>query len=144
MASITSDRRLQALLIAFSFGSFLEGMAGFGAPVAITAAPVGWVGVQSAVRCRALPHCQHRPRGLRVSGYPHHGSLPGDGYSRNGYLTNGRPHTPDIVGFFAFLSGSHYGGIPQNPGSMARHSRSGRFLRFFAMVCVEQDWPGPT
>jgi lactate permease len=38
MASITSDRRLQALLIAFSFGSFLEGMAGFGAPVAITAA----------------------------------------------------------------------------------------------------------
>jgi len=38
MASITSDRRLQALLIAFSFGSFLEGMAGFGTPVAITAA----------------------------------------------------------------------------------------------------------
>ncbi|MGZ3922532.1 MAG: L-lactate permease [Flavisolibacter sp.] len=38
MASITSDRRLQVLLIAFSFGSFLEGMAGFGAPVAITAA----------------------------------------------------------------------------------------------------------
>jgi lactate permease len=38
MASLTSDRRLQALLIAFSFGSFLEGTAGFGAPVAITAA----------------------------------------------------------------------------------------------------------
>lgn len=38
MASITSDRRMQALLIAFSFGSFLEGTAGFGAPVAITAA----------------------------------------------------------------------------------------------------------
>src|SRR5258706_1305442 len=38
MACITPDRRLQALLIAFSFGSFLEGTAGFGAPVAITAA----------------------------------------------------------------------------------------------------------
>ncbi|HEX9958559.1 MAG TPA: lactate permease LctP family transporter, partial [Fibrella sp.] len=38
MGSITADRRLQALLIAFSFGSFLEGTAGFGAPVAITAA----------------------------------------------------------------------------------------------------------
>ncbi len=38
MAAITSDRRLQALLIAFSFGAFLEGTAGFGAPVAITAA----------------------------------------------------------------------------------------------------------
>lgn len=38
LAGITPDRRLQALLIAFSFGSFLEGTAGFGAPVAITAA----------------------------------------------------------------------------------------------------------
>ena len=38
IAAITEDRRLQALLIAFSFGSFLEGAAGFGTPVAITAA----------------------------------------------------------------------------------------------------------
>ena len=38
MAAITADRRLQAMLIAFSFGAFLEGTAGFGAPVAITAA----------------------------------------------------------------------------------------------------------
>lgn len=38
MASITSDRRLQALLVAFSFGAFIEGAAGMGAPVAITAA----------------------------------------------------------------------------------------------------------
>src|SRR4029079_17295176 len=38
MASVTEDRRLQALLIAFSFGAFLEGAAGFGAPVAISAA----------------------------------------------------------------------------------------------------------
>ncbi|MEW6426197.1 MAG: lactate permease LctP family transporter [Bacillota bacterium] len=38
IASLTGDRRLQALLIAFSFGAFLEGAAGFGTPVAITAA----------------------------------------------------------------------------------------------------------
>jgi lactate permease len=38
IASITEDRRLQALLIAFSFGAFLEGAAGFGTPVAISAA----------------------------------------------------------------------------------------------------------
>ena len=38
MASITPDRRFQALLIAFSFGAFLEGAAGFGAPVAISGA----------------------------------------------------------------------------------------------------------
>lgn len=38
IVTVTEDRRLQALLIAFSFGAFLEGAAGFGAPVAITAA----------------------------------------------------------------------------------------------------------
>ncbi|MCG5074172.1 lactate permease LctP family transporter [Paraburkholderia tagetis] len=36
--SITDDQRLQVLLIGFSFGAFLEGAAGFGAPVAITSA----------------------------------------------------------------------------------------------------------
>ncbi|MFR0688459.1 lactate permease LctP family transporter [Enterobacterales bacterium AE_CKDN230030158-1A_HGKHYDSX7] len=36
--SITTDQRLQVVLIGFSFGAFLEGAAGFGAPVAITAA----------------------------------------------------------------------------------------------------------
>jgi len=38
IASLSNDRRLQALLIAFSFGAFLEGAAGFGTPVAITGA----------------------------------------------------------------------------------------------------------
>lgn len=36
--SITDDQRLQLLLIGFAFGAFLEGAAGFGAPVAITSA----------------------------------------------------------------------------------------------------------
>jgi len=35
---ITRDRRLQLLLVAFSFGAFFEGAAGFGTPVAVTAA----------------------------------------------------------------------------------------------------------
>src|SRR5207247_544705 len=36
--SLSDDRRLQALLIAFSFGAFVEGAAGFGTPVAISGA----------------------------------------------------------------------------------------------------------
>jgi lactate permease len=38
IASLAADRRIQALLIAFSFGAFIEGAAGFGTPVAISAA----------------------------------------------------------------------------------------------------------
>ena len=38
IASVTDDRRLQLLLIAFAFGAFFEGAAGFGTPVAVTGA----------------------------------------------------------------------------------------------------------
>ena len=51
---ITEDRRLQALLIAFCFGAFLEGAAGFGAPVAITAGiliGLGFVPIYAASIC---------------------------------------------------------------------------------------------
>ena len=46
IASITEDRRLQALLIGYCFGAFLEGAAGFGAPVAITAGMLVGLGFQ--------------------------------------------------------------------------------------------------
>ncbi|SFK61741.1 L-lactate permease [Methylocapsa palsarum] len=38
IAGVTSDRRLQLLLVAFCFGAFFEGAAGFGTPVAVTGA----------------------------------------------------------------------------------------------------------
>lgn len=38
IAGISGDRRIQALMLAFCFGAFIEGAAGFGAPVAITGA----------------------------------------------------------------------------------------------------------
>src|SRR5216110_2005475 len=38
IAGIADDRRIQVILIAFSFGAFIEGAAGFGTPVAISAA----------------------------------------------------------------------------------------------------------
>ncbi|AIK32022.1 transporter, lactate permease family protein [Bacillus anthracis str. Vollum] len=43
--SITNDHRLLVILIGFSFGAFLEGAAGFGAPVAITAALLAGLGL---------------------------------------------------------------------------------------------------
>ncbi len=44
IAGLSSDRRIQAILIAFSFGAFIEGAAGFGAPVAISAAFLAGLG----------------------------------------------------------------------------------------------------
>ncbi|MBM3776319.1 MAG: L-lactate permease, partial [Acidobacteria bacterium] len=44
IGSLTEDRRLQALLIAFAFGAFIEGAAGFGTPVAVCAAMMSGLG----------------------------------------------------------------------------------------------------
>ncbi|MFB3777597.1 MAG: L-lactate permease [Bryobacteraceae bacterium] len=44
LGNLTEDSRLQALLIAFAFGSLLEGAAGFGAPVAVAAAMLTGLG----------------------------------------------------------------------------------------------------
>jgi len=44
IGGLTADRRLQALLIAFAFGAFIEGAAGFGTPVAVAAAMLTGLG----------------------------------------------------------------------------------------------------
>jgi lactate permease len=54
VASLSSDRRIQAILIAFSFGAFIEGAAGFGTPVAISGAlmvGLGFRPLQAAILC---------------------------------------------------------------------------------------------
>src|SRR5579864_1643222 len=44
LRSLTGDRRLQALLIGFAFGAFMEGAAGFGTPVAVASAMLTGLG----------------------------------------------------------------------------------------------------
>ena len=44
VGGLTSDRRLQAMFIAFAFGAFIEGAAGFGAPVAVSGAMLAGLG----------------------------------------------------------------------------------------------------
>ena len=45
VGNLTGDPRLQALLIAFAFGAFVEGAAGFGTPVAVAGAMLAGLGV---------------------------------------------------------------------------------------------------
>ena len=55
IAGLADDRRVQALLIAFSFGAFIEGAAGFGTPVAISAAMLIGLGFKPlSAACLAL------------------------------------------------------------------------------------------
>ena len=63
IANVTADRRLQLLLIAFAFGAFFEGAAGFGTPVAVTGAILIGLGFLSAGRFGSVldrEHCTRR------------------------------------------------------------------------------------
>ncbi|WZO95837.1 L-lactate permease [Isosphaeraceae bacterium EP7] len=54
IAGLSGDRRIQAVLVAFCFGAFIEGAAGFGAPVAISAAflvGLGFPPAKAALLC---------------------------------------------------------------------------------------------
>jgi lactate permease len=70
IGSLTTDSRLQALLIAFAFGAFMEGACGFGTPVAVAAAMLTGLGF-SPFRGRLFAYWR-TPRRFRLAqlGYP--------------------------------------------------------------------------
>ena len=66
IASLTGDRRLQALLIAFAFGAFLEGAAGFGTPVAVGRCDAGRAWIRAFLRRGDLSAGEYIAGGVRV------------------------------------------------------------------------------
>ena len=70
IARLSADRRLQAVLVAFCFGALIEGAAGFGAPVAISAAFLVGPGLPAVPGGLALPDRQHGAGGLGRDRHP--------------------------------------------------------------------------
>ena len=64
IAGLSSDKRLQLILIAFCFGAFLEGTGGGGAPVAIAGAFLIGLGFHPVPGGDPLPDRQHRAGGV--------------------------------------------------------------------------------
>lgn len=68
ISALSTDRRLQALLIAFCFSAFMEGVSGMGAPVAVAAAMLIGLGFPPLAGSRDLPGRKHSTRALRPGG----------------------------------------------------------------------------
>ena len=62
IAGLASDRRIQLLLIGFSFGAFIEGAAGFGTPVAICGAMLIGLGFKPLQAAEAAARPEHSPK----------------------------------------------------------------------------------
>lgn len=70
LGGMTSDRRLQALFIAFAFGAFLEGTAGFGVPVAITSAMLVGLGFNPILAATLCLISNSSPVAYAAAGVP--------------------------------------------------------------------------
>ncbi|MGO8943439.1 MAG: L-lactate permease [Syntrophobacteraceae bacterium] len=68
ISALSTDRRLQALLIAFCFSAFMEGVSEMGALVAVAAAMLIGLGFPPLAGSRDLPGSKHSPRALRPGG----------------------------------------------------------------------------
>ena len=66
VGSLSQDRRLQALLIAFAFGAFIEGAAGFGTPVAVAAAMLTGLGFSPFYAAGICLLANTAPGGVRL------------------------------------------------------------------------------
>ena len=94
-ASISDDQRIQAVIIAFSFGALIEALAGFGAPVAITAAMLMARRLQADQGRRGGARRQHRAGRLRRDRDADHHALRGHRAAEGRPRRDGRP--PDAV-----------------------------------------------
>src|ERR1700686_358504 len=137
LATISDDRRMQALLIAFSFGAFIEGAAGFGTPVAITAAMLAGLGFNPLFAARLWLLANKAPGAFcAIAGRPR----PRFRRGFNGLQPNGRPHPAISERLCPALSGDPHGRLEERYRSLARLHGLRRFFRTRAVLVCQLYW----
>ena len=96
---------MQALLIAFSFGTFIEGAAGFGTPVAISAALLIGLGFSPLYAAGLALIGQYLAGGLRRAGHADHHAGQSLGPGRDGAEPDGRAAIAVVLADRAGLAG---------------------------------------
>ena len=129
VGGVTEDRRLQLLLIAFSFGAFFEGASGFGTPVADHRRGPDRARLLAARRIRPVADRQYRAGRLWRAGH----ADPGPGFGdRARSLYSGRDGRTAIAGLLAdraVLGGVGVRRLEGHEGRLAGHSRHRRVVR---------------
>ena len=141
VGGLTNDRRLQALFIAFSFGAFIEGAAGFGAPVAVSGAMLAGPRLFSVLCRRHLPDGQHRAGRVRLDW--HSGDDAGGHYRPAGDAVerHGRAPVRDDLAHHPDVSGGGDGRVAEDRRSVAR--RAGLRVSFASVQFYVSNYMGP-
>ena len=137
VARLSADRRLQAVLVAFCFGAFIEGAAGFGAPVAISAAFLVGLGFQPFQGGLALLDRQHRTRGLGRHRHPHPDAEQGHRAGCPRLERHVRQNLADHVADDSVLAGSHHDDLARDAGRLVSATRHRRNVCLGSIPLVE-------
>ena len=137
VADLSADRRIQALLIAFSFGAFIEGAAGFGTPVAICAALLMGLGFTPLYAAGLALIANTAPVAFGAIGTPIITLAAITGIPANDALGHGRPPAAVRVAHRAGLARGDDERMARPSRRVARRARVRRRVRDRA-VLVEQ------
>ena len=130
IGGVTRDRRLQLLLIAFSFGAFFEGASGFGTPVAVTAAILIWTWLFASCCFRPLTDREYGSSSLRRA--RHADRRPCECYWVRPLRprSNGRATIAVLLATRTVLADLGLRGLARNASGMARNPGVRRVVRY--------------
>jgi hypothetical protein len=131
VANLSADRRIQALLIAFSFGAFIEGASGFGTPVAICSALLMGLGFTPLYAAGLALIANTAPVAFGAIGTPIANPDARGRHRIAGHdaQCDGRSATPLRVGDRAGVAGGNDERMERPCGRLARGARVGRRVR---------------
>ena len=141
LTGITQDSRLQLVLIAFAFGAFFEGAAGFGTPVAVTAAILIGLGFKPSAGFRTLADCKHRAGGLWGPGYSDHYIGCGQWIAGDGLERYGRAKLPFFSILVPFWLVWAYAGFRGMRRGMAGNPGGRGLLCYSSIPHLQLPWP---
>ena len=130
VVSVTEDQRLQMLLVGFSFGAFLEGAAGFGAPVAITAALLAGLGFNPLYAAGLCLIANTAPVAFGAMGIPLICRGAGHRHRCVQNRRNGGPPTALSLVYYPLLDHRNHGRLARGARDLACNSGLRRKLRY--------------
>ena len=140
LTGITQDRRLQLLLIAFCFGAFFEGAAGFGTPVAVTAALLIGLGFRPLAGFGPVIDCQHRSGSVRRIGYTHRRPCRCNGIHGVHSRRDGGPHSGSVRVAGSVLADLGICRLFGDDRNLARRAGGRCFLRHYRVAGFQLAW----
>ena len=137
LSTLAPDPRVQVILIAFAFGAFIEGVAGFGTPVAITGAILIQLGFKPLHASGLALIANTAPCRFRFTRNSHHHAGTSYGLERAETLRDGRSATALLLPDYSILGDSSFLRLARHAGCLAGRIDRWTCLCHPSICCIQ-------